>query len=209
MLRHTAFQLWPGFLLLLAGGLFVAQGQESPDEPLPEDDDAVIIVGAVISASISSDEVIFTDLGDGSRTVVQRPDGILVILARTEFSTTLPALTNSGIKALAEAQRVILARRLELALAQLIRELGREGTDLTDDDVAEVIKFLLSVDLPYDEGFFSMVVNDPRFGGMDQLFGDAFDSPSLFEPDPESPAPPPPPPPVVTPPIVTPPYFTP
>lgn len=107
---------------------------------------------------------------------------------------------------------MILARRLELALSQLIRELDREDTDLTEDDVAEVIKFLLSVDLPYDEGFFRGLAG-PRFGNMDQLFGDSFDSPVAFDPEPETPpAPSPTPtptPPITTPPITTPPYFAP
>lgn len=176
-------------------------------ETLESDMSTMILLGSVVSASIDTNEVVFTNLGDGNRSIFVGPDGVVVVSAQQNFDPQFQRFSNTELRALSEVERRMMATRLQTALQQMLADLRTDDSELTEEDVVAVIKFILSVDLPWDEGFFADFPEVQAIlgsGNFEDPFGQPDDgTPPRFE------EPTPPPPPVVTPPITPGPYFAP
>lgn len=192
------------------------EGAEVDVETMEQLAEALIVLGAVVSASVDAKEVVFTNLADGNRTILVGPDGVIVIRAREEFDPNMQRVSNADLRSLSEAQRRLMVSRLQGALQQMMANMRQPDSELSEEDVVAVIKFLLSIDLPWDESF---IADNPQVQailgttGREDQFSQADDStPPVFEetePTPEPTPAPTPVPPVVTPPITPGPYFAP
>lgn len=200
--------------IFLAVALFIpALRAQENENGIAIDPDAVVLLGAVVAASVAADQVVFNHLADGTRSIVILADGTIVVQARTDFDPSLRSASNADLRALSDAQHRLMVSQLQGALQLLIAELRNPEAQVTEQDVVEVVKFMLSVDLPWDEGFFAdapTVMQVVRSNNVEDPFGQLDrETPAIFEEPTPTPTPAPTPPPVVTPPVTPGPYFAP
>ncbi len=142
-----------GLLLALSAG--PAQAQE--DEGVG----ALLLEGA-LSASVSLDEVDFARLPSG-KVVRIGPDGARYLTA-DEVSSFDPNLPQYGgedglsLSALTMAEREALKQELRQSLGQLLT--AYDDGSISGDDTIAIVKFLLDLDLGWDETYRDQVAND-------------------------------------------------
>ncbi|MEM0965928.1 MAG: hypothetical protein AAGJ81_07260 [Verrucomicrobiota bacterium] len=186
---------------IVCSALLLGASQSQAQDSEGEDFTPMVLVGA-ISASVMLVDVEFANLPSG-KVLRAGPDGVEVLDPADvpETSPSVPRITVGAVDTLPAAQKQALARRLERVLDQIM--IAYDDGVVSADDVIEIVKFLLAVDLPFDERFRGQLVR--RFGPLvDTIEPDDGETqvvdPILLEPDEE---------PQVTDPIDLTPYFAP
>ncbi|MGE9291367.1 MAG: hypothetical protein ACQKBT_10285 [Puniceicoccales bacterium] len=160
------------FCSLFFSTFSLAQAQEGEEGVNP-----LVLVGA-LSASVTSADVEFANLPSGK--VIQIGENGVEILDpqdAPEVDPSTPRVMTSAVASMPEAQKKALARKLEATLDQLMN--AYDDDMVSEDDVLAIVKFLSSVDLPYDEVFVDTI--EQRFG---PIVDDATTPvPPIFEPD--------------------------
>ncbi len=106
-----------------------------------------MVLEGAISASVSVDEVEFT-LSSG-RVIRIGEDGVQVLDSGEGTETDAEPMSWGDVSTLGSAERAALTQRLTRSLEQLLTAYDDEL--VSEDDTIEIMRFLVDVDLPWDE----------------------------------------------------------
>ena len=143
-MKYFTSSFFLGLLIALSAGPVQAQedGGDAGFSPM-------VLEGA-ISASVSFDEIEFANLPSGK--IIRIGEAGVQVLDPSEvpgIGDDVPRIGGGAVNTLSQAERTALTQRLTRSLEQLMT--AYDDGMVSADDTIEIVKFLLSVDLPWDE----------------------------------------------------------
>jgi len=119
------------------------------------DEGSIVITGAIV-ASLSAVVMEFSGLTSGN-VIWIGPEGVQIRTAAESVGSDVPRLSASGISALPPMEKEALKRRIQESIDDLFAAMNDPDSGVTEDDVSEIMQFLLGLDLPWDERFLELV----------------------------------------------------
>lgn len=142
IMKHFLASTFLASLLAFSAG--PAQAQEEGSDFTP-----MVLVGA-LSASVTLNDVEFANLPSGM-VIRTGPNGVEVLDPADvpEIDPSVPRVDSGAVTTLSEGERLALTQRFERSLDQLMTAYDQDV--VSEDDVITIVKFLLAVQLPWDE----------------------------------------------------------